>query len=85
MSPYAGYAGTRIGADGRGYWGLIARWLWFPARRGTTFRETTHVDDWRHTLLAAFLARVRGELFEVPDIESDVRAMQALEMMMRSM
>jgi hypothetical protein len=34
--------------------------------------------------LAAFLARVRGEPSDAPDIEDGVRAMQVLEMM-RSM
>jgi myo-inositol 2-dehydrogenase / D-chiro-inositol 1-dehydrogenase len=38
-----------------------------------------------HALLAAFLARVRGEPSDAPDIEDGVRAMQVLEMMMRSM
>ena len=38
-----------------------------------------------HALLAAYLARVRGEASDAPDIEDGVRAMQVLEMMMRSM
>jgi hypothetical protein len=33
-----------------------------------------HAADWCQTLLAAFLARVRGELFDVPDIAGGVRA-----------
>jgi hypothetical protein len=37
-----------------------------------------------HTLLAALLARVRGETSDAPDIEDGVRSMQVLEMMMRS-
>lgn len=36
-------------------------------------------------LLSAFLARVRGEPSDAPDIEDGVRAMQTLEMMIRSM
>ncbi len=38
-----------------------------------------------HALLSAFLARVRGEPSDAPDIEDGVRAMQTLEMMIRSM
>ena len=36
-------------------------------------------------LLAAFVALVRGELFEAPDIDGGVRAIQVLAMMMRAM
>jgi myo-inositol 2-dehydrogenase/D-chiro-inositol 1-dehydrogenase len=38
-----------------------------------------------HALLAAFLARVRGEASDAPDIEDGVRAMRVLEAMLRSM
>jgi myo-inositol 2-dehydrogenase / D-chiro-inositol 1-dehydrogenase len=38
-----------------------------------------------HGLLAAFLARVRGEPSDAPDIAEGVRAMRVLEAMMRSM
>jgi myo-inositol 2-dehydrogenase/D-chiro-inositol 1-dehydrogenase len=37
-----------------------------------------------HALLAAFLARVRGEASDAPDIADGVRAMRVLEAMMRS-
>jgi myo-inositol 2-dehydrogenase/D-chiro-inositol 1-dehydrogenase len=38
-----------------------------------------------HALLAAFLARVRGEPSDAPDIADGVRAMRVLETMVRSM
>lgn len=38
-----------------------------------------------HALLAAFLARVRGEPSDAPDIADGVRAMRVLEAMIRSM
>ncbi|MBU6498569.1 MAG: Gfo/Idh/MocA family oxidoreductase [Rhodospirillales bacterium] len=38
-----------------------------------------------HALLAAFLARVRGEPSDAPDIADGVRAMQVLEAMIRAM
>ncbi len=38
-----------------------------------------------HALLAAFLARVRGEPSDAPEIADGVRAMQVLETMVRSM
>ena len=38
-----------------------------------------------HGLLAAFLARLRGEPSDAPDIAAGVRAMRVLEAMMRSM
>lgn len=37
-----------------------------------------------HALLGAFLARVRGEISDAPDITDGVRAMQVLEAMIRS-
>jgi len=37
-----------------------------------------------HALLAAFLARVRGEASDAPDIADGARAMQVLEAMVRS-
>ena len=37
-----------------------------------------------HALLAAFLARVRGEASDAPDIDDGVRAMRVLEAMIRS-
>ncbi len=37
-----------------------------------------------HALLSAFVARVRGEPSDAPDIEDGVRAMRVLEAMMRS-
>ena len=38
-----------------------------------------------HALLAAFLARVRGEPSDAPTIEDGVRAMQVLELMTGSL
>ena len=38
-----------------------------------------------HALLSAFLARVRGDPSDAPDISDGLRAMQVLEMMLRSM